>query len=74
MSVLNAEQLKALPYAEKVQLMEDVWESIHDDLATQPISEELKLELRRRLEEHRLHPELSEPWEHVLAEIDRQLA
>ena len=74
MSLLNTEQLKALPYAEKVQLMEIVLKSISQDLATKPISEELKQELRRRLEEHRLHPELSEPWEHVLAEIDRQLA
>jgi putative addiction module component (TIGR02574 family) len=74
MSVLNAEQLKAIPYAEKVHLMEIVMQSISQDLATQPISEDLKQELRRRLEEHRLHPELSEPWEHVLAEIERQLA
>ncbi len=74
MSVFNAEQLNALPYAEKVQFMEIVLKSISQDLATKPISEELKQELRRRLEEHRLHPELSEPWEHVLAEIDRQLA
>jgi putative addiction module component (TIGR02574 family) len=74
MTGITSEQIKALSYDDKVRLMESVWESIHDDLAMQPISDELKLELRRRLEEHRLHPELSEPWEHVLAEIDRQIA
>jgi len=74
MDTVMLDQIKKLSYEDKVQLMESVWESIHEDLAVEPISEELKLELRRRLDEHRLHPELSEPWEHVLSEIERQLA
>lgn len=74
MDAPTLEQLKQLSFSEKLQLVEDLWDAIAEEAAARPLSEPLKAELQRRLEEHRRNPELAEPWEAVKAEIERRLS
>jgi len=60
------EDLKHLPLAERVQLVEDLWDSIAADLESTPLSEELKTEMDRRLEEYLKNPSSAVPYEEVL--------
>jgi putative addiction module component (TIGR02574 family) len=68
---LDLEQLRALPVAERLQLVEDLWDSIADeapDVAV-PVTPELAAELDRRLAEHRADPTSAISWDEVRAEL-----
>ncbi len=57
---------RALPIAERIELVEDIWDSIADDTpAAVPLSPAERAELHRRLAEHRANPSSSVPWEQV---------
>lgn len=68
---VDLDQLKQLPIAERLQLVEDLWNSIAADApaAAFPVSPELGAELEERLAEHRSNPDTSRSWEEVRAEI-----
>lgn len=51
--------------AERLQLVEDLWESLAQDGAAMPVSDEQRDELRRRKERFRQHPESGLSWEQV---------
>ncbi len=68
------DQIKQLSFAEKLQLVEDLWDAIADEATKQPLSEPLRAELLRRLEEHRLRPDTPLEWDEVKAELARRLA
>ena len=74
MNTAMLDQIKKLSYAEKLQLVEDVWDDIAQEAAAQPITEELSAELRRRLAEHREHPETSIPWEEAIAALENRFS
>ncbi|PIX95690.1 MAG: hypothetical protein CO126_04525 [Hydrogenophilales bacterium CG_4_9_14_3_um_filter_63_34] len=74
MNTAMLDQIKKLSYPEKLQLVEDVWDDIAQEAAAQPITEELKAELRRRLAEHREHPETSIPWEEAMAALESRFS
>ncbi|MFZ2493711.1 MAG: addiction module protein [Thermoanaerobaculia bacterium] len=63
-----AEILK-LPVPERLQLVGEIWDSILEDPALLPISDELARELESRLQAHRDDPGSSEPW----ASVDREI-
>ncbi|MBI3961100.1 MAG: addiction module protein [Chloroflexi bacterium] len=48
-----------LSIAERIQLVEDIWDSIVAAPDRIPITQAQRAELDRRLQEHRLHPETS---------------
>lgn len=55
-----------LTVSERIQLVEDIWDSIATESADAfPLSEARKAELYRRLEEHRNEPGTAIPWEKV---------
>jgi putative addiction module component (TIGR02574 family) len=60
--------------AEKLQLVEDLWDEIAQDAVAQPVSPELERELQQAMEEYRLNPEEGESWESVKLEILRRLS
>lgn len=74
MNTAMLDQIKQLSYPEKLQLVEDVWDDIAQEAAVQPITEALKTELRRRLAEHREHPETSIPWEEAMAALESRFS
>lgn len=53
--------------AERVLYVQDLWDRIAAEPENVPVTEAQRLELRRRVEEHRLDPGSAVPWEHVLA-------
>ena len=65
MSSVPIEELLKLSVAERIQLVEDLWDSIAADPEGLPLTEAQKAELDRRLEEHRADPHSAVPWEVV---------
>ena len=62
--------IKALPVSERIQLVEDIWDSIAEET---PVALQLsaadKVELQRRLTAHQADPSSSIPWEEVRASL-----
>ena len=64
MSVLLEEAVK-LPVAERIKLVEDIWDSISDESVAVELTPEQQAELDRRIEYHRQNPDDVIPWEEV---------
>lgn len=64
---LIAEAMR-LPREERLQLVEDLWNSVIDDEQWLPTPDQLA-EARRRLEEHRRDPSTAIPAERILARL-----
>lgn len=62
-------EIRKLPVPERLQLVGEIWDSILDDPALLPVSDQLARELELRMEAHRTNPESSQPWESVDREI-----
>jgi putative addiction module component (TIGR02574 family) len=63
------DEIQKLSLVERIQLVEDIWDSIAAEREEFPIPESHRAELARRREEHRQSPEDVVPWE----EVRRQL-
>ena len=61
---------KELPISERIQLVEDIWDSIAEET---PVSLRLsaadRAELQRRLAAHKADPSSSIPWDEVRASL-----
>ena len=64
------EQARSLPAAERLQLAQELWESLLDSGHEPELTPQQAAELDRRLEEHRRHPDDVIPWEDVKADLD----
>ena len=64
---MNAEfaPLLKLGLAERLQLVEDLWDSLVQEGAVMPVSDEQRDELRRRKERFLNHPQSGLSWEQV---------
>ena len=60
--------LLKLARAERLQLVEDLWDSLAQEDAALPVSDEQRDELRRRKERFSQHPESGLSWEQVKAQ------
>jgi putative addiction module component (TIGR02574 family) len=65
-----------IPIAERVQLVEDIWDSIAEEANVRPdslpLTDAQRAELRRRLTDSDAHPGQSVPWEQVREELFRR--
>jgi putative addiction module component (TIGR02574 family) len=62
--------LQKLPLAERVQAVEDLWDSIAEDSSgSLGLSAEQQAELDERLDDLEANPHDQEPWEKVKASI-----
>jgi putative addiction module component (TIGR02574 family) len=70
--VLSYESLLAdasrLPVADRIQLVEAVWNSLPEETAA-PISAEQRAELNRRLDAYEANPEEVLTWDQVLEQL-----
>lgn len=68
------EELRKLPIDERIQLVEDLWDSIAEDSLEQDfgVTPELAAELDRRLAEYEADPGSALPWEVVRERIRRR--
>ena len=65
--------LKNLPISEKIQLVEDLWDSIALEQNAIPLSPEQKAELDKRLDSFETDGNLGRPLSEVVPEIRRKL-
>jgi len=67
-AVIN--EYMSLSVSERIQLVEDIWDSITAEAPdTVALSEAQKTELHRRLAEHRADPSTAIPWEQVRSKL-----
>jgi len=59
------DQISNLPLAERIELVEDVWDSIAAEAEELPVPESHREELARRREAHREQPGRTRSWEEV---------
>lgn len=62
----------ALPVAEQIQFVQDLWDRIGDRASESPLSEAWRDELDRRMAEDDADPEGGAPWEVVRERIRRR--
>ena len=62
MSALGKADILSLSVAERVQLVEDIWDSIVEVPQEVPLTEEQKAELDRRLDAYHQDPNEGSPW------------
>ena len=74
-SAYDLKALRRLSVAERIQLVEDLWDSIaEDDPDTAfPVTPELADELDRRLADHERNPSAVEDWNTVRRRITNRL-
>ena len=58
--------------AERILYVQDLWDRIAEDPEGVPVSDAMKVELDRRLAEHRADPSTAIPWDQVKAELRRR--
>jgi len=69
MDTLTKSDVLKLSVAERIQLVEDIWDTIADNPEKVPLSEEKKAELDRRLEAHQQNPDAAIPGDTVIKRI-----
>jgi putative addiction module component (TIGR02574 family) len=69
MSSNFVDTVKRLPLAERIELVEALWESITHDGYEPPLTPEQAAELDRRLEAHRRNPHDVVSWESIKEDL-----
>lgn len=69
MSKVTTADLLALSVSERIQLVEDVWDSIVAAPDSVPLTAAQKEELDRRLDAYHKNPDAGSPWEFVRERI-----
>jgi putative addiction module component (TIGR02574 family) len=62
-------ELLRLTPAERIQLAQDLWDSLPEDPDLLPLTEAERAELDRRLAEHQRDPSTSIPWHEVRSRL-----
>jgi putative addiction module component (TIGR02574 family) len=65
--------LRKLPLDERIQLVEDLWDSIAADQNASPLTPEQRAELDRRLDAYEADGDPGRPAEEVIEEIRKKL-
>ena len=70
--VKRAADISDMTVEEKLQLIEDLWDSVADDPQAVPLTEAQAKELDRRLNAYRRDGDPGRPWREVLDELESQ--
>ena len=67
---VNTQDFKILPLSERIQLVEDIWDSIAEETAAKPffVSEDVAL-FHQRMAAHEKDPASSVPWDEVRTQL-----
>ena len=71
MGALAKSDILNLSISERIQLVEDIWDSIAQVPEAIELSKEQKMELDRRLESYHCNPDLGVPWDIVRERIGK---
>lgn len=66
---LKALGIDQLSVAERLLLMEDIWESITEEGEEVPLTEAQKIDLQRRVAAYEANPKAGSSWEEVKARL-----
>jgi putative addiction module component (TIGR02574 family) len=69
MSKITAADVLDLPVPERLQLVEDIWNTIADVPESLPLTDEDKQLIEERLAAYHRNPQAGSPWEEVYARI-----
>ena len=69
MSKVSVADALELSISERIQLVEDIWDSIASVPQSVSLSPAQREELDRRLEDYRKHPDEGSPWDEVKSRI-----
>ena len=72
MSRLAKEDILSLSISERIQLVEDIWDSIAELLEAVILTDDQKRELDKRLDAYHLNPNEGSPWEQVRQRIQKR--
>ena len=71
MAQVSMDDILRLSVAERLQLAENIWESISAHPESLPVTEAQKQEIDRRLEAHSKQPSEGRSWEEVRAKLTK---
>ena len=69
MKNISIPEILELSIPERIQLAEDIWDSVLEAPESVSLTEEQKQELDRRFESYRLNPQQGSPWDEVRERI-----
>ncbi len=69
LKALNIDQLSV---AQRILLVEEIWESIAEEAEVVPLTEAQKQDLQRRLAAYEANPKAGSTWEEVKARLMRR--
>jgi putative addiction module component (TIGR02574 family) len=72
MSRLAKEDILNLSISERIQLVEDIWDSIVELPEAITLTDDQKRELDNRLDAYRMNPNEGSPWEQVRQRIQKR--
>ncbi len=72
MANVSLDELLKLSVPERIQLAEDLWDSIAAEPDALPLTEAQRAEIDRRLAEHDRDPTSAIPWEEVRARLHQR--
>jgi putative addiction module component (TIGR02574 family) len=70
---LIVETFRKLSSAEKIRLVQQLWDEIAEEAARLPLTQPQKRLLDERIDEHEANPDDVEPWEKARRDILREL-
>lgn len=66
------QQIQKLSRDERLELIDEIWDTIGEDAEPDPLTAEQKQELERRIADQRKNPNASIPWEKAVEELDKK--
>jgi putative addiction module component (TIGR02574 family) len=69
MKTITATEIAEMPIQQRIQLVEDIWDSIAEMPEAVQIPEWHKKELEKRLEAYHANPDKCSPWQEVKKRI-----
>jgi putative addiction module component (TIGR02574 family) len=70
MATLDIREVLKLSVSERIQLVEEIWDSVAAHPESLPVTEAQKAELDRRLTDYRANPRQGRTWEEVRDSFD----
>ena len=72
MNIPALDQALQLPVAERIELVQAIWDSIVSESGAVPVTAEQRAELDRRLADAEANPDAEKPWSEVRSSLDRK--
>jgi putative addiction module component (TIGR02574 family) len=69
---IDMDAIRKLSVADRLALVEEIWDSISEDPSAVPATEEQLAEAHRRLAEHDADPSTAVPWDQAEAELRKK--